>query len=91
MGEAISRKLLWRPRAADAAGSGDWLRGNISAELAGFDEHTVDRLLEGSRAHARRRAGEMAAAADQLRELGVPPRGAAAARDLLAELRAGEA
>jgi 3-hydroxyisobutyrate dehydrogenase-like beta-hydroxyacid dehydrogenase len=99
-GEAISRKLLrsvfYKGLAAavvealaagEAAGCGPWLRANIAAELAGFDATTIDRLTEGTRRHARRRADEMAAAAEQLRDLGVPPRIAAAARDLLIEIR----
>jgi 3-hydroxyisobutyrate dehydrogenase-like beta-hydroxyacid dehydrogenase len=98
-GAAISRKLLrsvfYKGLAAavvealaagDAAGCGNWLRENISAELAGFDEHTIDRLVEGTHTHAVRRADEMAAATEQLRELGVPPRVAVAARDLLKAL-----
>jgi 3-hydroxyisobutyrate dehydrogenase-like beta-hydroxyacid dehydrogenase len=100
VGEAISRKLLRSVfykglaaavvealRGAEAAGCADWLRGNIAAELAGFDERTVDRLVDGSYTHARRRADEMAAATDQLLELGVKARIAPAARDLLVELR----
>jgi 3-hydroxyisobutyrate dehydrogenase-like beta-hydroxyacid dehydrogenase len=99
-GEAIARKLLRSVfykglaaavmeamTAAEAAGCGPWLRDNIGAELAGFDEHTVDRLIDGTRRHARRRADEMAAATEQLAGLGVSPRIAAAARDLLIELR----
>ena len=99
-GEAISRKLLrsvfYRGlaaavvealAAAEAAGCADWLRDNIGAELAGFDERTIHRLVDGTHRHARRRAGEMTAATDQLTELGVPPRIAAAAHDLLVELR----
>ena len=99
-GEAISRKLLRSVfykglaaavvealRGAEAAGCADWLRDNIAAELAGFDERTVDRLVDGTHRHARRRADEMAAATEQLLELGVPPRIATAARDLLIELR----
>jgi 3-hydroxyisobutyrate dehydrogenase-like beta-hydroxyacid dehydrogenase len=95
-GEAISRKLLRSVfykglaaaviealAAAEAAGCGQWLRGNIGAELAGFDERTIDRLVDGTHRHARRRVDEMTAAVDQLLELGVPPRIAAAARDLL--------
>jgi 3-hydroxyisobutyrate dehydrogenase-like beta-hydroxyacid dehydrogenase len=102
VGTAISRKLLRSVfykglaaavvealRGADAAGCADWLRGNIAAELAGFDERSIDRLIDGTHAHARRRADEMAAATEQLEELGVPARVAAAARDLLAELRDG--
>jgi 3-hydroxyisobutyrate dehydrogenase-like beta-hydroxyacid dehydrogenase len=72
---------------ASAAGLEDWLRDNIAGELAGFDRQTIDRLVEGTHAHARRRADEMAAAAEQLRELGVQPRIALAAHDLLTELR----
>jgi 3-hydroxyisobutyrate dehydrogenase-like beta-hydroxyacid dehydrogenase len=75
--------------AARAAGCEEWLAANISAELAAFDEQTIDRLVEGTHQHARRRAEEMAAAAEQLAELGVPPRIAAAARDLLIDLRDG--
>ncbi|CCG03484.1 DUF1932 domain-containing protein [Blastococcus saxobsidens] len=99
-GTAISRKLLRSVfykglaaavvealRGAETAGCADWLRGNIAAELAGFDERTVDRLVDGTHTHARRRADEMTAATEQLQELGVPARVASAARDLLAELR----
>jgi 3-hydroxyisobutyrate dehydrogenase-like beta-hydroxyacid dehydrogenase len=100
VGEAISRKLLRSVfykglaaavveavTAAEAAGCGDWLRGNVSAELAGFDERTIDRLIDGTHKHARRRADEMTAATEQLVELGVPARIAPAARDLLIALR----
>jgi 3-hydroxyisobutyrate dehydrogenase-like beta-hydroxyacid dehydrogenase len=99
-GTAISRKLLRSVfytglaaavvealAGAEAAGCADWLAANVSAELAGFDEHTIDRLVDGTHRHARRRADEMAAAAEQLRELGVEPRCATAAHDLLAALR----
>ena len=100
VGEATSRKLLRSVfykglaaavvealTAAEAAGCADWLRDNISAELAGFDERTIDRLVDGTHQHARRRADEMAAATEQLHELGVPARVAPAARDLLIALR----
>ncbi|WP_345710371.1 DUF1932 domain-containing protein, partial [Kineococcus glutinatus] len=99
-GAAISRKLLrsvfYKGLAAAvvealaggaAAGVEDWLRENISAELAGFDARTLDRLVGGTHAHAKRRADEMAAAAQQLRDLGVEPRIATASHDLLADLR----
>jgi 3-hydroxyisobutyrate dehydrogenase-like beta-hydroxyacid dehydrogenase len=100
VGEAISRKLLrsvfYKGLAAavvealagaEAAGCGEWLRENISAELAGFDGATIDRLVDGTHRHARRRADEMAAATEQLTDLGVEPRIATAARDLLVQLR----
>ena len=103
-GEAISRKLLRSVfykglaaavvealAAAEAAGCGRWLHDHIGAELAGFDEHTIDRLVDGTHAHARRRADEMTAASEQLLELGVKPLIAAATRDLLIGLRDGKA
>jgi 3-hydroxyisobutyrate dehydrogenase-like beta-hydroxyacid dehydrogenase len=99
-GEAISRKLLRSVfykglaaavvealAAAEAAGCAPWLRANISAELGGFDERTIERLVDGTHRHARRRADEMTAASEQLLDLGVPPRIATAARDLLIALR----
>jgi 3-hydroxyisobutyrate dehydrogenase-like beta-hydroxyacid dehydrogenase len=99
-GEAISRKLLRSVfykglaaavvealAAAEKAGCEDWLRADISAELAGFDDRTIDRLVDGTHRHARRRHDEMTAAADQLTGLGVPPRIASAARDLLLSLK----
>jgi 3-hydroxyisobutyrate dehydrogenase-like beta-hydroxyacid dehydrogenase len=98
-GTAISRKLLRSVfykglaaavvealEGAEAAGCADWLRENIGAELVGFDERTLDRLVNGTRKHARRRSDEMAAAAEQLQDLGVEPRIAGAARDLLVDL-----
>lgn len=99
-GAAITRKLLrsvfWKGvaaavvealTAADPAGCGDWLRDNIEAELAGFDATTVGEMVDSSRKHARRRADEMSAATEQLRELGVEPWIAAAAHGQLAALR----
>jgi 3-hydroxyisobutyrate dehydrogenase-like beta-hydroxyacid dehydrogenase len=103
-GAAISRKLLrsvfYKGLAAavvealagaEAAGCRDWLWSNISAELAAFDTRTIERLVDGTVRHARRRADEMDAAAEQLCDLGVAPRVAAAARDLLVELRDSQA
>lgn len=100
VGAAISRKLLRSVfykglaaavvealAAAEAAGCGTWLYDNIRAELTSFDKHTIDRLVDGTHRHARRRADEMAAACEQLRELGVQPRIATAAHNLLVELR----
>jgi 3-hydroxyisobutyrate dehydrogenase-like beta-hydroxyacid dehydrogenase len=74
-------------RAARAAGCEDWIRGNIGSELDSFTAATLDRLEQGSIQHARRRAEEMAASADLLRELGVPPRIATASEQWLAQLR----
>jgi 3-hydroxyisobutyrate dehydrogenase-like beta-hydroxyacid dehydrogenase len=103
-GEASSRKLLRSVfykglaaavvealAAAEAAGCERWLRQTITADLVGFDERTIDRLVDGTHRHARRRVDEMSAAAQQLLELGVPPRVATAARDLLVRIRDREA
>ncbi|GAA4587851.1 3-hydroxyisobutyrate dehydrogenase-like beta-hydroxyacid dehydrogenase [Actinoplanes octamycinicus] len=72
--------------AARAAGLEEWLRGTIAAELIKADAATLDRLVDGSTKHAVRRREEMAAAAELLGELGVPPRIATASRDWLADL-----
>lgn len=76
-------------KAAAAVGCEDWLRATIAAELAAASSGTLDRIEQGSIRHARRRADEMAAAADLLAELGVPARIARASeqwlRDLMAE------
>ena len=79
MAAAVTESL----RAGRAAGCEDWLRENIAEDI-GMD--MLNRLEEGSITHAARRTDEMAAAAGQLRELGVPPRIAEASRDWLAQL-----
>jgi 3-hydroxyisobutyrate dehydrogenase-like beta-hydroxyacid dehydrogenase len=73
-------------RAARAAGCEDWIRASIAAELTAASPATVDRLEQGSVKHAARRAEEMAASADLLRELGVPPRIARASEQWLRQL-----
>jgi 3-hydroxyisobutyrate dehydrogenase-like beta-hydroxyacid dehydrogenase len=75
-------------RAARAAGCEPWLRDNIAAELTGASAATLDRLEQGSVRHAVRRIDEMAAAAEQLRRLGVPPRVAVASEQWLRQLAA---
>ncbi len=75
--------------AARAAGSEDWLREHLAAELAAADAATLARLEEGSLRHARRRVEEMAAASAMLGELGVPARIARASQQWLADLAAG--
>jgi 3-hydroxyisobutyrate dehydrogenase-like beta-hydroxyacid dehydrogenase len=101
VGQAATRKLLRSVfykglaaavvealEAARAAGLEEWLTGNIRSELERSNPATLDRLVSGSHTHAVRRREEMAAAADLLGELGVPPRIAAASRDWLADLAA---
>jgi 3-hydroxyisobutyrate dehydrogenase-like beta-hydroxyacid dehydrogenase len=66
--------------AARAAGYEDWLREHIAEELAKSDPTALDRIVSGTRQHAVRRGAEMAAAAQMLTELGVPPTMADASR-----------
>jgi 3-hydroxyisobutyrate dehydrogenase-like beta-hydroxyacid dehydrogenase len=70
--------------AARAAGAEEWVRADIASVIG---EPLLERLLDGSRAHAARRVDEMHAAADYLAELGVSPRIAVAAGEWLAQLR----
>ena len=66
-----------------------WKKQNIAEELAGFTGRTIDRLVDGSHRHAHRRVEEMAAACEQLRDLGVTPLLAEATRELFADLDRG--
>jgi 3-hydroxyisobutyrate dehydrogenase-like beta-hydroxyacid dehydrogenase len=99
-GDAATRKLLRSivmkglgtavvesMTAAEAAGCAEWLRGEIGAIFEGADAGLLDRLLTGSRAHARRREAEMEAAAALERDLGVEPHIAAAAANVLRAIR----
>lgn len=64
--------------AAEGLGCEPWLYGEIERTLRDADGALLRRLIDGSRLHAGRRMGEMAAAAEMLEELGVEPRIAAA-------------
>lgn len=72
--------------AARAAGCEEWLHENIAAELARATSETVDQLTTGTHLHARRRADEMAASAEMVRDLGIDPIMAGASRDFLLRL-----
>jgi len=74
--------------AARAAGCEAWLRAEIVAELEAADAALVERLEDGSRRHAARRAHEVADASALLRELGVEPRVSEAAGAWLRQLGA---
>ena len=81
--KGIAAAAIESLEAAEAAGHADWLRRELAAVLG---EPLLERLLEGSRAHAARRTDEMEAACALLRDLGIEPRIAAASASLLAEL-----
>jgi 3-hydroxyisobutyrate dehydrogenase-like beta-hydroxyacid dehydrogenase len=85
-GAAAERKLLrsivWKGLAAvileasaagEAAGKADFVRSEILSVLREADEALVERMLTGSRTHARRRVHEMEAVGEMLRSLGVEP------------------
>ena len=80
--KGMAASIVEALEAARAAGDEPWLREHIAAELAAADAATVDRITDGTRRHAVRRAAEMAAAADMLTELGVAPLMAGASRAL---------
>jgi 3-hydroxyisobutyrate dehydrogenase-like beta-hydroxyacid dehydrogenase len=84
-GDAAARKLtrsvffkgmsaaVWEAlEAARAAGVEDWLRADITRTLTDANAGTIDRIIDGTRKHARRRAHEMTDAAALLDQLGVP-------------------
>jgi 3-hydroxyisobutyrate dehydrogenase-like beta-hydroxyacid dehydrogenase len=58
--------------AARAAGVEDWLRGDITKTFVDADETLLDRIVDGTHKHAKRRAHEMRDAGELLETLGVP-------------------
>lgn len=89
--KGLAAAVIESLRAARAAGCEDWIRENIRHELDSASAATLDRLEQGSVRHARRRADEMAAAGELLRELGVAPRVAGASEEWLQQLLAEQA
>ena len=57
--KGLAAVVLESVGAADAAGCGPWLRDQIAAELVGDPHALIDRLIDGSRAHATRRVHEV--------------------------------
>jgi 3-hydroxyisobutyrate dehydrogenase-like beta-hydroxyacid dehydrogenase len=100
-GLAATRKLLrsvaWKGvagvvnealAAARAVDLEEWMRGELLDLFRTTDDAALVRMETGSRRHAKRRAHEMAAVAELLREIGVSPHFADAARVQLDELDA---
>ena len=81
--KGLAASVLESLRAAEAAGVAGWLEREIAAVVG---DPLLERLVDGSRRHARRRVDELEAARELLLELGVEPRIAAASASLLAEL-----
>ncbi|MFT3864265.1 MAG: DUF1932 domain-containing protein [Solirubrobacterales bacterium] len=84
-GEAAERKLLRSVfvkgltiaaieslEAARAAGQEEWLREHLAETVENADAAWLERLVSGSRPHARRRTEEMRAAAEMLDAQGTP-------------------
>jgi 3-hydroxyisobutyrate dehydrogenase-like beta-hydroxyacid dehydrogenase len=95
-GDAATRKLLRSVfmkglaaavieslSAAELAGCEPWLRAQIESVL---DPSLIDRLVDGSKQHARRRIDEMDAAAAVVADLGLEPHVALAAAAVLRSL-----
>jgi 3-hydroxyisobutyrate dehydrogenase-like beta-hydroxyacid dehydrogenase len=82
--KGIAAAAIEALEAASAAGVEPHVRADIAGVLG---EPLLERLLEGSRAHAERRVDEMRAAAAYAEELGVEPRVALAAAAWLEQLR----
>jgi 3-hydroxyisobutyrate dehydrogenase-like beta-hydroxyacid dehydrogenase len=80
--KGMSSSIVEALDAARAAGLEGWLHEHIATELSRGDAAMVDRIVTGTRQHAVRRGAEMAAAAQMLTELGVPPVMADASRAL---------
>lgn len=72
--------------AAEAAGCAPWLRDQIAAELSGDAYALIDRLIDGSRAHAARRIHEVSDASDYLDSIDQPTWTMQAARSWLTSL-----
>jgi 3-hydroxyisobutyrate dehydrogenase-like beta-hydroxyacid dehydrogenase len=70
--KGMSAAICEALEAARAAGVEDWLRADITRTLVSADASTLDRIVDGTLKHARRRAHEMRDAAQLLDDLGVP-------------------
>jgi 3-hydroxyisobutyrate dehydrogenase-like beta-hydroxyacid dehydrogenase len=81
--KGLAASAIESVEAARAAGVEEHVRADIATVIG---EPLLERLLSGSRLHATRRVEEMRAAAAYLTELGVQPRVASAAAELLADL-----
>ncbi|MDT2005714.1 NAD(P)-dependent oxidoreductase [Rhodococcus opacus] len=87
--KGMSAAVLEALAAARALDLEEWLTDNIADELTRADGRTINRIVAGTHRHARRRADEIAAAADMLRTLDIDPDIAQATHELLARINSG--
>jgi 3-hydroxyisobutyrate dehydrogenase-like beta-hydroxyacid dehydrogenase len=87
--KGMSAAICEALEAARAAGVEDWLRADITRTLVDADAATLDRVVDGTFKHAKRRAHEMRDAAALLDELGVPATIAHATAESLERIAAG--
>lgn len=87
--KGLSAAVVEALAAAETQGLGEWMRSEIGAEFDRLAASWLPRIEEGSRRHAVRRSHEMAAAAEMVAAVGVPPRISLASREWLADLAAG--
>lgn len=84
--KGVAAAALEALRAARALGCAEEVYADMARTLREADEAFLQRLVEGTRRHARRRVDEMQAACELLEELSVPPRVARACLAWLWEL-----
>jgi 3-hydroxyisobutyrate dehydrogenase-like beta-hydroxyacid dehydrogenase len=89
--KGLAAVALEAAAAGRAAGCEQWVRDQMAAELGIDGPALIDRLIEGSVAHAERRIAEVTASREVLRELGVPADVCEAALSWLRRLRGDEA
>jgi len=89
--KGMSAAICEALEAARAAGVEDWLRGDITRTLVSADAGILDRVVDGTHKHAKRRAHEMRDAAALLDELAVPSTITRATVESLDRIVAGQA
>lgn len=70
--KGLAAVVLESVGAAESLGCSQWLRDQIAAEFSGDPYALIDRLIEGSRAHAARRVHEVSDARDFLESIDRP-------------------
>jgi 3-hydroxyisobutyrate dehydrogenase-like beta-hydroxyacid dehydrogenase len=87
--KALATTVLESLAAGRAAGSEDWVRNQIVAELDSGGARLVERLVTGTAAHAERRLHEMEDTREYIHELGTPDEMTSATISWLSAIRDG--